>query len=98
MGSIGPSGNGLILIIMNVESYYRSLIDPFKNPLKGNLFYIPRGSIYTICGIRPQKNHPCFGFGDLIPSLGFETILNVESYYRSLIDPFKGNLFYIHGF
>ena len=27
----------------------------------------PRGSIYTIYGIRPQKNHPCFGFGDLIP-------------------------------
>ena len=27
----------------------------------------PRGSIYTIYGIRPPKNHPCFGFGDLIP-------------------------------
>ena len=27
----------------------------------------PRGSIYTIYGIRPQKNHPCCGFGDLIP-------------------------------
>ena len=63
MGSIGPSGNGLILIIINVESYYRSLIDPFKNPLKGNLFYIPRGSIYTIYGIRPQKTIPVLVLG-----------------------------------
>ena len=27
----------------------------------------PRGSIYTTYGIRHQKNHPYFGFGDLIP-------------------------------
>ena len=27
----------------------------------------PRGSIYPYYGIRPQKNHPYFGFGDLIP-------------------------------
>ena len=28
---------------------------------------VPRGSIYTTYGIRPPKNHPYFGFGDLIP-------------------------------
>ena len=28
--------------------------------------YLPRGSIYTTYGIRPPKNHPCFGFGDLV--------------------------------
>ena len=32
-----------------------------------NAGLIPRGSIYTIYGIRPPKKHPCFGFGDLIP-------------------------------
>ena len=30
-------------------------------------YMLPRGSIYTTYGIRHQKNHPYFGFGDLIP-------------------------------
>ena len=30
---------------------------------------VPRGSIYTTYGIRPPKNHPYFGFGDLTNSI-----------------------------
>ena len=32
-----------------------------------DLGLLPRGSIYPNYGIRPPKNHPYFGFGDLIP-------------------------------
>ena len=45
--------------------YRSSLTQPFRK--LHSAVVNPRGSIYTTYGIRPQKNHPYFGFWDLIP-------------------------------